>query len=118
MAVRHILNEYLEQAMKHVHLEQQENGSVAAYIPQFPGTLAYGHNRVEALTQLVDRLDGWVRNAIAQSYDLPVLGDIDFNDPSNRELAMHDQRIASASLASHILENDAELDAEFQTFGP
>lgn len=73
-----IMPTYIRAAMCHVEYETiEDDGSVFATIPGFPGLWASALTKAEVNEKLESALEGWLLLGIAHHHPLPVIEGID-----------------------------------------
>jgi predicted RNase H-like HicB family nuclease len=109
-----VVEEYVIAALKHAVAETDEDGVVGAYVPEIPGVLAFGADVHECARNLYIRLEEWVRRALAEGWDVPVLDDLDLG--SNREaiLAGYRADADSQKTSANFFENETALEEAFR----
>jgi len=85
MAIRHILSEYIEQAMAQAVYDKLEDGTFAGRIPSCKGVVAFGTTLHECEEDLRSTLEDWILVGVKLGHALPVIGDIDLNKEPIRE---------------------------------
>lgn len=77
-----VLSDYLKAAMAEASYEELSDGSVAGEIPSCIGVVAFAVSRAECEEELRSVLEGWVLLGLRLGHQLPVLGGIDLNRPT------------------------------------
>lgn len=85
MAIRYILSEYIEQAMREAVYDKLEDGTFAGRIPPCKGVVAFGTTLSECEEDLRSTLEDWILVGLKLGHTLPVIGDIDLNREPIRE---------------------------------
>lgn len=83
--VRHILSEYIEQAMAQALYDKLEDGTFAGRIPSCTGVIAFGPTLRECEDDLRSTLEDWILVGLKLKHQLPVIGSIDLNKEPSRE---------------------------------
>lgn len=79
-----VLSDYIERAMAHSCVEQLEDGSFAASIPQLPGVWADGATKQECRATLREVLEEWLVAALRDDEELPELDGVTLNFAGKR----------------------------------
>jgi hypothetical protein len=108
-----IVEDYIFAALRHARVENQEQGVLGAYVPQFPGLVAFGADQHDLALVLASRLQELVRIRLESGQHLPLIGGIDLNTEANKILATYHTHPAPdrpASLSAdgfqHLLEHE------------
>lgn len=79
MSVRHLLTEYVEQAMAQAVYDKLEDETFAGRIPTCPGVVALASSLRECEKSLQSVLEEWILLGLKLHHPLPVLADLDLN---------------------------------------
>ena len=82
-----IVEDYVCAVAKHAEVEQLEDGTIAATVPECFGIVALGADVHECWVNLCARLEDWVRVSLASGYELPVVEGIDLKSDADHILA-------------------------------
>ena len=85
MATRHILSEYVAQALALAHYDKLEDGTFSGHIPPCKGVVAFGATLRECEDELRSTLEDWILVGLKLGHPLPVIGNIDLNKEPTRE---------------------------------
>jgi predicted RNase H-like HicB family nuclease len=107
-----IVEHYLISALRHGIVEEMSEGGVAAYVPEFPGIIANGIDVHDCTSDLYARLEEYVRHALAESGELPVVDGIDLRSERARVLASYHQATPPDESATPTFESNAAFEAE------
>lgn len=110
------VEDFLIAAARRAVIEPQEDGIVAAIVPECPGVIAFGNDAHECFQDLVRRLNDWVRVSLELGNPLPVIDGIDLNTEAGRLLASY-HHLGDASPGGRIYQDEDELDAAFAEHG-
>ena len=83
--VRHILSEYIEQAMAKAIYDKLEDGTFTGRIPPCTGVIAFGTTLRECEDELRSTLEDWILVGLKLRHPLPVIEGIDLNKEPSRE---------------------------------
>jgi len=83
--VRHILSEYIEQAMAQALYDKLEDGTSAGRIPSCPGVVAFEKTLRECEYALRSTLEDWILVGLKLKHPLPVIEGIDLNKEPSRK---------------------------------
>jgi len=83
--VRHILSEYIEQAMAQALYDKLEDGTFAGRIPSCPGVVSFEKTLRECEDALRSTLEDWILVGLKLKHPLPVIEGIDLNKEPSRE---------------------------------
>lgn len=86
MTTRYILSEYMNHAMVQAVYDKLEDGTFTGRIPACKGVVAFGAGLRECEEELRSTLEDWILVGIKLGHSLPVIGGIDLNKESTREL--------------------------------
>ena len=111
-----IVEAYVNAAMKQARVEEQEDGTVAAYVPNCGGVLAFGEDVHDCATDLYRRLSDWVRVSLERGNLLPIIGGINLNSEAGLILATYRHGPTSDSKGD-FLWDEQELEEAFQRHG-
>lgn len=112
MALTTIIETYINLALQQAVATRQEDGSIAAYLPGFPGILGFGENEHACYKNLSLNLEAWLRLALAQGERPPVVGGIDLRTEAHEILASYSDD-AGAEVPAPMYENEQELERAF-----
>ena len=85
MAVRYVLTDYVDEAMRLATYDKLEDSSFAGRIPGFTGVVAFGSTLRECEEELRSTLEDWLLLGIKLGHRLPVVAGIDLNGAPVRE---------------------------------
>jgi predicted RNase H-like HicB family nuclease len=85
MATRHILTEYVAEAIALAAFDKLEDGSFAGRIPACPGVVAFAETLRECQDELRATLEDWILLGLKLGHRLPVIANIDLNKEPTRE---------------------------------
>src|SRR5438105_4432242 len=92
-----IVEAYVNAAMEHARVEEQPDGTIAAYVPECKGVLAFGADVHECAADLYQRLEDWVRVSLARGNPLPIIDGVDLNPEARRILATYSRPVPDAN---------------------
>lgn len=107
-----IVEAYVNAALERAVVENLEDGTVGAYIPDCPGILAFGSDVHECAVEMYRLLEDWVKVNLARGIRLPIIGGIDLNSDQNRTLATYNPTEIEAA-RREFYEDAAQLEAAF-----
>jgi len=108
-----IVETYIGAALRQAIATEQEDGSIAAYIPGFPGVLGFGPDVHRCFKDLWNSLEAWIKVALANGYELPVIEDIDLNTSASGILATYHDGM-DRTPPPPMFEDEAELNRAFE----
>lgn len=111
-----IVEDFLIAAARRAVIEPQEDGTMAAVVPECPGVIAFGNDAHECFQDLLRRLNDWVRVSLELGNPLPVIDGIDLNIDAGRLLASY-HHLGDASHGERVYWDEDELDADFAEHG-
>lgn len=111
-----VVEDYVIAAIKHAVAEFSDDGTVGAYVPEFPGIVAFGSDVHECARNLYLHVEEWVRTAISQGYSLPVLDGIDLDSDTGRILTSYHQTSEPTETRGAFFENETALEKAFHYF--
>ncbi len=85
MATRHILSEYMQQAMSLAAYDKLEDGTFGGRIPPCKGVVAFAPSLRECEDELRSTLEDWILLGLKLGHPLPVIGGLDLNKEPTRE---------------------------------
>ncbi len=85
MAARHILSEYVSQAMAQALYDKLEDGSFSARIPSCKGVVAFAATLRDCEDELRSTLEDWILVGLKMGHPLPVIAGLDLNREPTRE---------------------------------
>ena len=85
MAARHILSEYVTQAMAQAQYDKLEDGSFSARIPNCKGVVAFASTLRDCEDELRSTLEDWILVGLKLGHPLPVIAGLDLNREPTRE---------------------------------
>jgi predicted RNase H-like HicB family nuclease len=85
MAARHILSEYVAQAMAQAQYDKLEDGTFSARIPPCKGVLAFAATLRDCEDDLRSTLEDWILVGLKLGHPLPVIAGLDLNREPTRE---------------------------------
>lgn len=85
MTARHILSEYLAQAMALAHYDKLDDASFAGRIPPCKGVVAFASTLQDCEDELRSTLEDWILLGLKLGHSLPVIGGLDLNREPTRE---------------------------------
>jgi predicted RNase H-like HicB family nuclease len=85
MAARHILSEYVTQAMAQAQYDKLEDGSFSARIPGCKGVVAFAATLRDCEDELRSTLEDWILVGLKLGHPLPVIAGLDLNREPTRE---------------------------------
>ncbi len=109
-----VVEEYVIAALKHAVAETDEDGVVGAHVPEIPGVLAFGADVHECARNLYIRLEEWVRRALAEDWEVPVLDGVDLSANRDAILAGYRADAGSQETAARFFENETALEEAFR----
>jgi len=83
--IRHVLSEYIEQAMAQAVYDKLGDGTFTGYIPICKGGVAFGTTLRECEDELYSTLEDWILLGLKLGHSLPVIGNIDLNKEPNHK---------------------------------
>jgi predicted RNase H-like HicB family nuclease len=86
VAPRHVLGDYVGEALAEAAFEKLEDETYAGRIPPCPGVVAFGTSLRECENELRSTLEDWVLVGLQLKHPLPVIRGIDLNKEPAREL--------------------------------
>lgn len=86
MQTMSIIDDYIIKAIQRAQFEHLEDGSVTAWVPEFPGLIALGPDGRACMNDLWRRLGEWVEASFEEGLTLPIIAGIDLNTVENRRL--------------------------------
>lgn len=111
-----IVEEYIVAAIKHAVAEFSDDGTVSAYVSEFPGVVAFGADVHECARNLYAHLEEWARTAVTHGYPLPVLDGIDPTTDTSGVLASYQPSSELARVQGDFFKNEAALEEAFRHF--
>jgi len=112
-----IVQDYIISALRRATVEQMEDGTLAAYVPEIRGVVAFGADVHECARELYVLLEQWVQVSLTKGYELPVLEGIDLNSEASRILASYQKPIDIEQVSGDFFEDEKELAAAFAQHG-
>jgi hypothetical protein len=106
-----VLEEYIQAVMQRAEIEIVDD-TIVARIPEAPGLVAAGADRVECVLDLYQRLDESVDRFVGQSSPLPIIDDIDLNTDSAPSI-IRSRACRPIAPPGEFFENELELEAAF-----
>jgi hypothetical protein len=85
-----IVEHYVFSALRYAQVEEQTEVVLGAFVPQFPGLVAFGSDSHELALSLYGQLLETVRLRLQSGEPLPVIDGIDLNSEANQVLASYD----------------------------
>ena len=85
MAARHILSEYVTQAMAQAQYDKLEDGTFSARIPPCKGVVAFASTLRDCEDELRSTLEDWILVGLKLGHPLPVIAGLDLNREPTRE---------------------------------
>ncbi|MCL4522806.1 MAG: type II toxin-antitoxin system HicB family antitoxin [Acidobacteria bacterium] len=85
MAARHILSEYVAQAMAQAQYDKLEDGTFSARIPPCKGVVAFAATLRDCEDDLRSTLEDWILVGLKLGHPLPVIAGLDLNREPTRE---------------------------------
>jgi predicted RNase H-like HicB family nuclease len=85
MGARHVLTDYVEEAMRQAAFDKLEDGSFAGRIDCCKGVVAFAATLRECEDELRSTLEDWILVGIKLGHPLPIIGGIDLNREPTRE---------------------------------
>ena len=85
MAARHILSEYVTQAMAQAQYDKLEDGTFAGRIPPCKGVVAFAASLRDCEDELRSTLEDWILVGLKLGHPLPVISGLDLNREPTRE---------------------------------
>jgi hypothetical protein len=85
MSARHILSDYVDQAMGQAVYDKLEDGTFVARIPPCEGVIAFAQTLRECEEGIRSTLEDWVLLGIKLGHPLRVIGGLDLNREPRRE---------------------------------
>ncbi len=85
MAARHILSEYVAQAMAQAQYDKLEDGTFSARIPPCKGVVAFAATLRDCENELRSTLEDWILVGLKLGHPLPVISGLDLNREPTRE---------------------------------
>ena len=85
MTPRHVLSDYVGEAMAQAVFEKLEHGSYAGRIPSCAGVVAFGISLRGCENELRSTLEDWILVGLRLKHPLPVIEGIDLNKEPARE---------------------------------
>jgi predicted RNase H-like HicB family nuclease len=79
MGTRHILSEYVQQAMSLAVYDKLEDGTFGGRIPPCKGVVAFAPSLRECEDELRSTLEDWILVGLKLRHHLPVIGGLDLN---------------------------------------
>ncbi|MGI8553089.1 MAG: type II toxin-antitoxin system HicB family antitoxin [Dehalococcoidia bacterium] len=107
-----IVEDYVLAALRRAIIEQLEDGTVGASIPECPGVLAFGADVHKCARELYARLEDWVRVSLERGNELPVIDGINLNTEASQILASYHPG-APIPRTGTFYANEEELEAAF-----
>jgi predicted RNase H-like HicB family nuclease len=111
-----IVENYIIAAIKRAEVEFSEDSTVGAYVPDFPGIVAFGADVHECARNVYVHLEEWVRTALRQGYSLPVLDTIDLNADADSLCATYHGSPAATTGQSDFFDTEEALEKAFRHF--
>jgi hypothetical protein len=99
-------------ALERAEVEQVEDGTLAATIPECSGVVAFGADVHERAKALYAGLEDWVRVSLDKGNPLPVISGIDLNREASWILTTYRPRSDSRP-RGEFFANEEELEAAF-----
>ncbi len=85
MTPRHVLSDYVAEALAEAAFEKLEDESYAGRIPSYTGVVAFGTTLRECENELRSTLEDWILVGLQLKHPLPVIQGIDLNKEPVRE---------------------------------
>jgi len=82
---RHVLSDYVAEALAEAAFEKLEDESYAGRIPSYTGVVAFGTTLRECENELRSTLEDWILVGLQLKHPLPVIQGIDLNKEPVRE---------------------------------
>lgn len=111
-----IVEDYVIAALKHGKLEELEDGTIGAFVPEFPGLVAFGADVHECVRNLYAHLEEWIRTVLLQGHDLPIIEGIDLNADVGHILASYHRDTATGHIYGDFFENERALEEAFRHY--
>ncbi|HEV8384627.1 MAG TPA: hypothetical protein VGQ11_07125 [Candidatus Acidoferrales bacterium] len=73
MAARHILSEYVAQAMAQAQYDKLEDGTFSAHIPPCEGVVTFAASLRECEDELRSTLEDWILVGLKLAHPLPMI---------------------------------------------
>jgi predicted RNase H-like HicB family nuclease len=73
MAARHILSEYVAQAMAQAQYDKLEDGTFSAHIPPCKGVVTFAASLRECEDELRSTLEDWILVGLKLAHPLPMI---------------------------------------------
>jgi len=108
-----IVEDYIFSAMKHAVLEELDDGTIGATIPECPGVLGFGGDVHSCAGDLYVQLQDWVRVSLELGNPLPVIDGIDLNSETGKLLATY-HRSGNQARPADYFESDEALEAALE----
>ncbi len=116
MLLRTIVEDYVTAALSQAVVEKLEDGTLAAYVPECKGVLAFGADHHECAAELYRRLEDWIKVWLTRGYKLPIIDGLDLNqDPQSILGTYHPDHLAA--VVSEFYEDEDQLKAAFKKHG-
>jgi predicted RNase H-like HicB family nuclease len=112
-----VVQDYVIAALKRAVVEKLEDGTLAAYVPEIRGVVAFGADNHECARELYTLIEEWMQVSLTKGYELPILDDIDPNTEAARVLASYHKPIDVESASGDFFANEEELAAAFAQHG-
>jgi predicted RNase H-like HicB family nuclease len=108
-----IVEDYIFSAMRRAILEELDDGTIGATIPECPGVLGFGADVHSCAANLYVQLQDWVRVSLELGNALPVIDGIDLNSDTGRLLATYHRDGEQAKGVSYY-ESDEAFEAALE----
>src|SRR5438270_12723613 len=100
---------YVIAALESAEVQELEDGTICATVPDMPGIIAYGSDHHECTKRLYAFVESWIKRSLARAYELPVLGGIDLNAQPERILASYYDTGGDHSERHQVYQDEQEL---------
>lgn len=80
MAIRYVLSDYLDAAMRQAVYDKLEDGSFVGTIPDCLGVIAFAPTLRGCEQELQSTLEDWILLGFKLGHALPIIEDIDLNE--------------------------------------
>jgi predicted RNase H-like HicB family nuclease len=111
-----VVEEYIIAAIRHAVPETDEDGTVGAYVPEIPGLVAFGGDVHECARNLYMHLEEWLRRALTEGWQLPVLDGVDLASMRGAALRSYAPPGKGPRPGTSFFENEAALEEAFRHF--
>jgi predicted RNase H-like HicB family nuclease len=85
MAVKFILSDYVEEALKQGTYDKLDDNSFVGRIPSCQGVIAFGETLRECEYEVQSVFEDWVLLGLRLGHHLPIIGGIDLNQELKSE---------------------------------